>query len=238
METPATEKIATLLICEDDGMTREVLRENLCADRFEVLEAGGAEEALRLCRLARPDGLLLDIKLPDGSGLDVIREIRGTSAAASAYDPRLPILVLSGHAEVADRVRGLRVGADDFLAKPFAYEELHVRLRRLMLGHELRRRGPIRVGPLIIDPVGRSVSVGGAEVRLANKEFELLQTLAEDPRRVYTKAELLQRIWGYAPGTTTRTLDSHASRLRRKLDPERASFVQNVWGVGYRLADR
>ncbi len=233
----ATEKLATLVVCEDDQATRQTLCENLVADRFEVLDAGGAEEALRHCRLERPDGLLLDIKLPDASGLDVIREIRGTSSAASVYDPQLPILVLSGRAEVADRVRGLRAGADDFLAKPFAYEELLVRLRRVVLGRRLSGRGPIRVGALVLDADSRSVTVAGRAVRLANKEFELLRTLAEDPRRVHTKAELLQRIWGYAPGATTRTLDSHASRLRRKLDPERGRFVQNVWGVGYRLTD-
>lgn len=231
------EKLATLVVCEDDRATREILRENLVADRFEVLSAGAAEEALRYCRVERPDGLLLDIRLPDASGLDVIREIRGTSAGASVYDPDLPILVVSGRAEVADRVRVLRAGADDFLAKPYSYEELHVRLRRLVLGRRVNRPGPIRVESLVLDPTGRSVSVAGREVKLANKEFELLRTLVEEPRRVYTKSELLQRIWGYAPGATTRTLDSHASRLRRKLDPDGARFVWNVWGVGYRLIE-
>lgn len=233
----ATKKLAKLVVCEDDRSTRQILCENLSADRFEVLPAGGAEEALRHCRVERPDGMLLDIKLPDGSGLDVIREIRGSSSGASVYDPQLPILVLSGRAEVADRVRGLRTGADDFLAKPYAYEELHERLRRLVLGRRIERPGPIRVDSLLIDPTGRRVSVGGREVKLANKEFELLRTLAADPRRVHTKGELLQRIWGYGPGAATRTLDSHASRLRRKLDPERSRFVSNVWGVGYRLLD-
>lgn len=237
MTHTATEKLATLVVCEDDRATREILAENLIADRFAVLDATDAEEALNLCRVDRPDGLLLDIRLPAGSGLDVIREVRGTSVAASVYDPHLPILVLSGRAEVADRVRALRAGADDFLTKPYAYEELLVRIRHLVLGRSRSRRGPVRVDSLTFDPVGRSVAVAGREVKLANKEFELLGTLAEEPRRVYTKGELLQRIWGYAPGATTRTLDSHASRLRRKLDPDGSRYVHNVWGVGYRLAE-
>ena len=99
------------------------------------------------------------------------------------------------------------------------------------------RNGPIRVGPLSLDGATRCVRVGGREIRLANKEFELLRTLASEPSRVFTKQELLRDVWGYQASARTRTLDSHASRLRRKLDPERGRFVVNCWGVGYRLVE-
>ena len=232
---PTAEKLATIVICEDDALTREALCENFEADRFEPLAAASAEEALRFCRYATPDVLLIDIGLPDASGLDVIREIRAATGPAPPYDPDLPIVALSGRSGDADRVRGLRAGADDYLVKPYFYEELHERIGKLLARRDGTRRGPTRIGLLSIDPATREVTVGEREVVLANKEFELLRTLASEPTRVFTKEELLRDIWGYETAGRTRTLDSHASRLRRKLDPERGMYVINCWGVGYRL---
>ena len=119
--------------------------------------------------------------------------------------------------------------------KPFFYDELHERIRKLLGRRSGARRGPMRVGLLSIDPATREVKVGDRDVELANKEFELLRTLASEPQRVFTKDELLRDIWGFESPGRTRTLDSHASRLRRKLDPERGMYVINCWGVGYRL---
>ena len=235
---PEIETLATVVVCEDDPITRELLCDNLAADRFDPLAAGTAEDALRFCRYGAPDVLLIDIGLPDASGLDVIREIRSADGPAPPFDPILPIVALSGRGAADDRVRGLREGADDYLVKPFHYGELLIRIRKLLERRSSARRGPTRIGLLSIDTATREVKVGDRDVDLANKEFELLRTLAAEPRRVFTKEELLRDVWGYQTAARTRTLDSHASRLRRKLDPERGMYVVNCWGVGYRLVER
>jgi DNA-binding response OmpR family regulator len=236
---PAIDTLGTVVVCEDDDATRELLCENLISDRFEVHAAPNAADALRLCRYEAPDVLLLDLALPDAPGLDVLREIRRSgTAGAPPYDPDLPVIVVSGRSADGDRVRGLSEGADDFLAKPFHYPELLARIRNLLVRRGGERRGPVRIGLLTVDPATRRVEVEGREVPLANKEFELLRALLREPSRVFTKEELLRDVWGYQSAARTRTLDSHASRLRRKLDPERGRFVVNCWGVGYRLVER
>jgi DNA-binding response OmpR family regulator len=179
--------------------------------------------------------MVLDLGLPDASGIDVLREIR---AAGERFDPELPVLVLSGRTSEADRLRGFEAGADDYLVKPFHYPELLARVAAVLRRRGGRRRGPIRVGDLKLDPIRRRVEVAGREVQLANKEFTLLRALAAEPHRVFTKDELLRDVWGFRSQGRTRTLDSHASRLRRKLDPEGARYVFNCWGVGYRLLER
>ena len=234
---PQRQEIASLVVCEDDAVTLDLLCEHLAADRFGVMPAPSASDALRLCRYNHPDLLLLDLSLPDASGLDVLREIREADGIDSRFDPRLPVIVLTGRSADTDKVRGLDSGAHDYLTKPFHYAELRPRI-----GPVLRRRlhpqdGPSRVGDLIIDPVRRKVLVGEREVPLSKKEFALLRLLASDPTRVFAKEELLDAVWAYKGNQKTRTLDSHASRLRRKLDPEEGRFVINCWGIGYRLID-
>jgi DNA-binding response OmpR family regulator len=181
--------------------------------------------------------LLLDLSLPDASGLDVLREIREADGVESRFDPRLPVIVLTGRSADTDRVRGLDSGADDYVTKPFRYEELRARIGAVLRRRAARREGPSRVGELAIDPIRRKVAVGEREVALAKKEFTLLRVLATDPTRVFTKEELLREVWGFRSPGKTRTLDSHASRLRRKLDPEHGRYVVNCWGIGYRLID-
>jgi DNA-binding response OmpR family regulator len=234
---PQREEIASLVVCEDDEVTLDLLCEHLAADRFEVMPAPSASDALRLCRYNHPDLLLLDLTLPDASGLDVLREIREADGINTRFDPRLPVIVLTGRGGDTDRVRGLDSGADDYVVKPFGYPELRARI-----GAVLRRRanandGPCRVGELVLEPARRRVTVGGRFVALSAKEYALLRILASDPTRVFTKEELLTAVWAYRGPAKTRTLDSHASRLRRKLDPEHSSFVFNCWGVGYRLVE-
>jgi DNA-binding response OmpR family regulator len=234
---PQRREIASVVVCEDDTPTLELLCDNLIADRFGVLPAPTASDALRLCRYKQPDLMLLDLTLPDASGLEVLQEIREADGIVSRFDPRLPVIVLSGRGADDDRVRGLEFGADDYMVKPYVYGELRARIAAVLRRVEQRRGGPLRVGELVVDPSRRRAWVGGREAHLSKKEFSLLHVLASDPYRVFSKRELLGEVWGFRAPTKTRTLDSHASRLRRKLDPERARFIVNCWGVGYRLLD-
>lgn len=234
---PQRRETASLVVCEDDSATLELLCDNLVADRFGVMPAPSASDALRLCRYNHPDLLLLDLTLPDASGLDVLREIRDADGVASRFDPGLPVIVLTGRGADADRVRGLDFGADDYVVKPFHYQELRARIGAVLRRGPGRSEGPCRAGDIVVDPARRKVWVEDREVALSNKEFSLLQVLVGDPSRVFTKRELLEAVWGYRTPTRTRTLDSHASRLRRKLDPEHGRFVVNCWGYGYRLVD-
>ena len=234
---PEIDELATVVVCEDDEPTRELLCDHLTADRYRVLPAPSASDALRLCGYRQPDLLLLDLGLPDAGGIDVLRVIRRADGRSGRYDPDLPVIVLSGRASEADRLRGFGAGADDYLVKPFHYPELAARVGAVLRRRSGRRAGPIRVGELVVDPVTRRVRVGSREVQLANKEFALLRALAGEPDRVFTKDELLRDVWGFKAMGRTRTLDSHASRLRRKLDPEGSRYVFNCWGVGYRLVE-
>lgn len=233
---PQRREIASVVVCEDDTPTLELLCDHLTADRFGVLPAPSASDALRLCRYNRPDLLLLDLTLPDASGLDVLQEIRDADGVTSRFDSNLPVIVLSGRGAEEDRVRGLEFGADDYMVKPFHYRELRARIAAV-LRRGVGQGSPCRVGEIVVDPTQRKVWVGEREVNLSNKEFGLLRVLASEPSRVFTKRELLESVWGYRTPARTRTLDSHASRLRRKLDPERGRYVVNCWGYGYRLID-
>ncbi len=234
---PRRQEIASIVVCEDDAITLELLCDHLVADRYGVLPAPSASDALRLCRYNQPDLLLLDLSLPDASGLDVLREIRRADGVESRFDPNLPVVILTGRSAITDRVRGLNAGADDYLVKPFSPEELRARIGAVLRRRSSTHEGPSRVGELEIDPLRRRVLVGGREVPLAKKEFGLLRVLAGEPTRVFSKQELLEAVWGLASPGRTRTLDSHASRLRRKLDPENGRYVVNCWGIGYRLID-
>jgi len=220
VSAPVPTVSATIVVCEDDAPTLELLCDHLHADRYAALPAPTASDALRLCHFKAPDLLLLDLGLPDASGLDVLREIRCADGSTGRYDPMLPVIVLSGRTSETDRVRGFQEGVDDYIGKPFSYQELAARVRAVLRRRGDHREGPVRVGEIEINPSRREVRVGGELVSLANKEFELLRALASDPRRVFTKEELLRDVWGFRSMGRTRTLDSHASRLRRKLDPE------------------
>jgi DNA-binding response OmpR family regulator len=234
---PHRDEIASLVVCEDDPPTLELLCDHLVADRFGVMPAPSASDALRLCRYNYPDLLLLDLSLPDASGLDVLREIREADGITSRFDPNLPVFGPPGRGAAADRVRGLDCGADDYVVKPFSYGEVRARIAAVLRRRQGDREGTCRVGEIIIDPARRKVWVGEREVQLSNKEFGLLRVLARDPSRVFPKRDLLEAVWGFRSPSRTRTLDSHASRLRRKLDPEHARYVINCWGFGYRLVD-
>jgi DNA-binding response OmpR family regulator len=228
----------TLLLVEDDPVIRTFLADNLTADGYELLVADCVRDGLRLLELFAPDLLVLDLGLPDGSGLEVIRRVRSADGVASRLDPAVPVIVLSASAGELDRVRGFEKGADDYVCKPFAYGELRLRIAAILRRARVRQlRGRMRVGTLEIDPAARAASVRGRRIELAAKEFALLRTLASAPTRVFTKEELLRDVWGFRSIGHTRTLDSHACRLRTKLRVEGDEFIVNVWGVGYRLVD-
>ena len=230
---------ATILVVEDDDATREFLEDNLIADGYDVLAADCAAEGLRLLESKFPDVTLVDVGLPDSSGLELIRRVRAADGLASRANPAVPMLVLSGRASELDRVRAFEAGADDMLGKPFSYAELRWRITALLRRIETGRHGAgrMRVGDLIVDSTAREVVLRGQRVEVSQKEFALLRALATQPTKVWTKEELLRSVWGYQSMGATRTLDSHACRLRQKLGFDGDRFVINVWGVGYRLID-
>jgi DNA-binding response OmpR family regulator len=228
----------TLLLVEDDPVIRTFLADNLTADGYELLVADCIRDGIRLLELFAPELLVLDLGLPDGSGLELIKRVRGADGVASRLDPAMPVIVLSASAGELDRVRGFEKGADDYVCKPFAYSELRLRIAAVLRRARPRQvRGLMRIGTLEIDPAARAASVRGRRIELAAKEFALLRTLASAPTRVFTKEELLRDVWGFRAVGQTRTLDSHACRLRTKLRIEGDEFIVNVWGVGYRLVD-
>ncbi len=203
-----------LLLAESEPHTRGFLLRHLASDGFELVEDEG-----------QPDVVLLG----DTSALDDLRHRHGD----------VPLIVLGGpESDAVDRVRAFERGCDDFLARPFHYEELLARIRAVLRratppAHEVMRSGPIE-----LDRATRRVTVGGVGVPVAGKEYELLGKLLSDPQRVFTKEELLRDVWGFRSLGRTRTLDSHASRLRRKLQAVgEGRYVVNIWGVGYRLLD-
>jgi DNA-binding response OmpR family regulator len=227
-----------VLVVEDDLVVRSFLIENLIADGFHAVGAGGAGEGLRAIEVRQPALVILDLSLEDGSGLALLDRVRASDGLASRLDPELPVIVLSGRVGDADRVRSFDRGADDHLSKPFLYAELLARIQALLRRADGRRaRGLLRVGELTLDPATRAVRLDGRKVELAAKEFALLRALAEQPTRVYTKQELLRDVWGYLSVGNTRTLDAHAYRLRRKLRPSTRPWVVNVRGVGYKLTE-
>jgi DNA-binding response OmpR family regulator len=211
-----------LLLAEPEPATRVFLERHLRRDGFDVVEAVDGE-ALDLLELARPDLVLA----ADSLAADLRRRARD-----------VPIIVLGRpDSDPVDRVRAFAGGCDDYVGRPFHYEELLARIRAV-----LRRVAPplgerVQVGDLVIDRAARRVTVGGAAIALAAKEYDLLVKLASEPTRVFTKEQLLREVWGFRSLGRTRTLDSHASRLRRKLAAAGGDFVRNVWGVGYSLTD-
>jgi DNA-binding response OmpR family regulator len=228
----------SILVVEDDVPTRTFLADNLTADGYDLLVAGCARDGLRLLETKFPDVVLVDVGLPDASGYELLRRVRAADGVASRIDPSTPLMLITGRDGELDRVRGFERGADDYVCKPFSYPELRGRVAALLRRADGRRRsGRMRVGDLEVDASSRIVRLRGTPVSLSQKEFALLRTLVSEPTRVFTKDELLRSIWGYRATGSTRTLDSHACRLRQKLGAHGDRYVVNVWGVGYRLVD-
>ena len=226
-----------ILVVEESERTRAFLAEQLAADGYEVLLAESRRHALALLGTHRPQLVLADL---NGHTLGLLDAVRSGAGLAGEIDPHTPIIVLTARADELARVRVFDRGGDDVVAKPFSYPELRGRIRALLRrAHEPRAQAVSRVGALTVNHLTREVRVGERPVSLAGKEFALLHALIADPTRVYTREELLREVWGLNGQARTRTLDSHAFRLRTRVaaaEPGRP-WVINVWGIGYRLCN-
>jgi two-component system alkaline phosphatase synthesis response regulator PhoP len=220
-----------ILIVDDEPAIVRGLEDNLRFEGYETLAASSGEQGLARALAEAPDLVLLDVTMPGRSGWDVCRELRQRGLD-------VPIIMLTARGEEADRVRGLELGADDYVTKPFSLRELLARVRAV-----LRRPGPRRkfeelaFGDVRVHRRGRRVTRAGREVRLTRKEYDLLVYLAGHQGDVVTRERLLDEVWGYERFPTTRTVDTHVLRLRRKLeaDPDRPRFIHTVHGQGYRF---
>ena len=227
-----------LLVAESENDTRRFLGRHLARDGFEVLEARAAYEALDLAEQAQPDLVLLGSGLPDASGLDVCTRLREGEPGRS-WDRDVPVILLGEElADPVDRVRAFARGCDDYMEQPLVYDELLARIRAVLRRTNGVEREQLQAAEIVVDRRTRQVTARGQAVPLATKDYELLVKLAGEPTRVFTKEQLLRDVWGFRSLGRTRTLDSHASRLRRKLAAvSERPYVINVWGVGYRLLD-
>lgn len=234
MRRPIEDFIATVVVCSAEEPLLEAISERLAEDGYAPLPAANAAAASRLCRFTGPDLLIVDLRLPNGSAPALLRE-RGRRPDF----PDVGVLALAGREDSVAMLReDPELALDDYLRRPFDLDGLQARLEGILRRRHGGDHRVVRLGELVIDPPRHRVTVGGAEIHVARKEFLLLRVLASDPTRVFPKDELLRAVWGLRyPSGRTRTLDSHASRLRRKLDPEGRRFVVNCWGVGYRLLD-
>jgi DNA-binding response OmpR family regulator len=242
-ERPATAQHAgwpgpPILVVGSDRCLGRSLTGQLVADGYLAALADTAQRARALARATPPRLVVIGELDPPCGALELLREIRSCSSADPPWEPGLPVIVVSPRADELDVLRAFDAGADDFLARPAGYLELRARLRAILRRSEVGGvRRLLEVGTLTIDLDTRAVSVDGQPVELRPLEFELLVHLAREPQRVCSKDELLRIVWGFRANASTRTVDSHASRLRRRLDVDGARrWVVNVWGVGYRLS--
>jgi DNA-binding response OmpR family regulator len=223
--------MTTVLVVDDEPIVREVVVSYLRREGYRTLEAANGDRARELVEAESPSLVVLDVMLPGTNGLDLCRWIRGRST--------LPVIMLTARGEEADRIVGLELGADDYVTKPFSPRELAARVRTV-----LRRSAPessegeqLSFDELWIDSRTREVRKNGTELHLTAKEFDLLWFMARHARQVFSRDQLMDRVWGYEAALDTGTVTVHVRRLREKIedDPSRPHFLQTVWGVGYRF---
>jgi DNA-binding response OmpR family regulator len=234
---------ARVLIADDDTVVRDVVRRYLERDGLEVTVAGDGSEALRVLGTQRIDVAVLDVMMPGPSGLSLCRTLRQSG------DYSIPVILLTALGEEDDRIAGLEAGADDYLTKPFATDELNARIRAVLRragGPDADVQGCLRLGVIEMDQVRRSVSVAGEPVRLTPREYELLKVLLSNQGRVLTKARLLRAVWGLAYAEESTYLHVYVNRLRRKLSAAAGAgtvgasiegLIETEPGIGYRVAD-
>ena len=225
--------MTTVLVVDDEPMVRDVVSRYLERDGHRVVTAGDGESAREIIERDAPSLVLLDVMLPGKTdGLALCRWIRSSS--------ELPVILLTARVDEADRIVGLELGADDYVTKPFSPRELATRvqtvLRRVRGGRPLRER--IAVGALELDAAKHEARRDGELLSLTAKEFDLLWFLASNPNQVFSRDQLMSRVWGYSAALDTGTVTVHIRRLREKLeaDPSRPQLLETVWGVGYRLS--
>ena len=219
-----------VMVIEDEKEIRDLVRYNLERAGYRVATAGDGEQGLKCLFESRPDALVLDLMLPGHSGMEVLREVRGEPATRD-----LPVLVLSARSAEMDKLEGFEHGADDYLTKPFSPRELVARVKALLRRTQPgKNEGVVVAGPLRIDSISREAAHDGRTLTLTPREFELLGFLARHPGRVFSREELLRKVWGYDYVGETRTVDVHVRRLRLKLGPG-ARLIQTVTGAGYKM---
>jgi DNA-binding response OmpR family regulator len=226
--------VRTVLLVDDEPEIVRILRDYLERAGFAVLTAANGDAALAIARRQRPDLVVLDLTLPSLDGLDVARALR--------RDGEMPIIMLTARTEEADRVAGLELGADDYVAKPFSPREVVARVRAVLRRTQAARAqsDTVRVGEaIVLDATRVEASVDGRRVDLTPTEFQLLIHMARQPGRVFTRAQLLDALHGVAVESYERAIDAHVKNLRRKIerDPHAPRHLQTVFGVGYRIAD-
>ena len=231
----------TIMVVEDDDATREFLADNLLADSYGVVTASSGRQALNLLEVKECDLLLLDVMLPDASGFELCRRLRTADGIAQRIDPDLPVIMLSGRTSETDRVRGFARGADDYVPKPFHYPELAARIGAVLRRSRGRRERGVDQGRRAAHRSGLARGAHGGTARSSCRQRSS-RSCTHSPRipmRVFTKEELLRDVWGFQLMGSTRTLDSHASRVRRKLAPVRGRPAMDRERVGRRVpADR
>jgi DNA-binding response OmpR family regulator len=221
--------LSTILVVDDEKNIVQLVKMYLTAEGYEVETAHDGKEALDKARHVKPDLIVLDLMLPQVGGLDVCKQLRRESD--------VPIIILTARGDDVDRIVGLELGADDYVAKPFNPRELVARVKSILRRSAPERRQveskQLRHGDLLVDAGRREVHVGDEEIQLAPKEFDLLWELLDHRGLVLTRDQLLERVWGYTFAGDTRTVDVHVRQLRRKLSD--ASPIVTVWGVGYKV---
>jgi two-component system, OmpR family, response regulator RegX3 len=224
----------TILLVEDERAITEPLAEALEREGFNAAVAGTAAEAMETAATRDPDLVLLDIGLPDGSGLDVCRELR--------RDSQVPIIMLTARGAESDRVAGLELGADDYIVKPFSAREVMARVRAVLRRATATPSGdggaPLRIGDVTLDTAKHEARLGDEPIELSRKEFELLRVLMESAGSVLTREALIDEVWDMNWFGSTKTLDVHISGLRKKLDddPKEPRYIHTVRGVGFRFS--
>jgi DNA-binding response OmpR family regulator len=224
--------MTTVLVVDDEPIVRDVVARYLRRDGFTALEAEDGENARRLIETENPELVVLDVMLPGVDGLELCRWIRGRS--------RLPVILLTARGEEADRIVGLELGADDYVTKPFSPRELIARVRAVLrrsAAGEATTAERLAFADVALDGASRRVTRGGEPVTLTAREFDLLWFLASHPGRVFSRDQLMDRVWGYSSAVDTGTVTVHVRRLREKIeaDPAHPRHLQTVWGAGYRL---
>ncbi|MEU2928790.1 response regulator transcription factor [Streptomyces sp. NPDC007251] len=221
-----------VLVVDDDAAIRRSLERGLRLSGFAVRTAADGPQALAEIRDVPPDVLVLDVSMPGMSGIEVCTRLRDEGRD-------LPVLMLSALDETADRIAGLQAGGDDYLVKPFALQELVLRLRALLRRRPPAGREQLRVADLVVDPAARTAERDGRSLDLTRREFELLEVLARNAGLVLTRDQLLERVWGYDFDVRTDAVDTFVSYLRRKLEAEgRPRLIHTVRGVGFVLRER
>ena len=220
-----------ILVVDDEPIVRDVVCRYLERESFRTVEAADGDEACRVLRSEDVQLVVLDVMLPGQGGLEVCRWIRARSDT--------PVIMLTGRAELTDRIVGLELGADDYVTKPFSPRELVARIRTVLrrAGAGVGTEGRIELADLVVDPATREVLVSGELIELTVREFDLLEFLCRHPRQVFSRDQLMDAVWGYRSARDTGTVTVHVRRLREKLelDPSHPQLFQTVWGVGYRF---